>query len=292
MLTISPALSSPEGTVSRLFHLCVLAVLLLLSYLSFVGVFTSLFELIVNAHIEEVARAYIHTTEHQTTKILDILSAIKSALAVLQSSDGGISFIVDVKIQLGQILNVIVELVDRAWIVSFVSKVATEGLGLLLDLSKLSTAPVLTLFFVALGIAYGIQRRAPRPAHAIIHVARLTLFVALVVHFVIPLSIYATAALGHYYFHGQKEIILQGFESVHAATPKHELGAGLHDEIKSVIKEFKLSQAGMHGRTSEISRLTENYMVLSITEHLLVPLVFLSLFWVAFRQFLAKLWSS
>jgi hypothetical protein len=270
----------------------VLSALLLLAYLSYAGIFSSFFELIINAHIEEVARAYIKTTAHETTGTLEILSATKAAFALLQSSGGGISFIVDVQIQLGEILNVIVELIDRAWFVSLGAVAAVEGLGLLLDLSKLSMAPVLTLFFVALGIAYGLQRRAPRPARAISHVARLVLFVALVVHFVIPLTIYGTAAVGHVFFHGQKEDIRQGFEAVHAATPKHELGIGLHDEIKSVINKFKHSQGSMHERTSAISRLTSSHILLSIAEHLLVPLVFLILFWAAFRQFLDKLWSS
>lgn len=292
MRATSPVPPAPEGTDSRLFHLGALSALLFLAYLSYVGAFSSVFELIINAHIEEVARAYIKTTAHETTRIFEILSATKAALALLQSSDGGISFIVDVQIQLGETLNVIVELIDLAWFVSLGAVAAVEGLGLLLDLSKLSMAPVLTLFFVALGIAYGLQRQAPRPARAIAHFARLALFVALVIHLVIPLTIYATAAVGYFFFHGQKEDIRQGFESVHAATPKHELGVGLHDEIKSVINNFKHSQGSMHKRTSALSRLTSSHILLSIAEHLVVPLVFLILFWAVFRQFLDKLWSS
>jgi len=292
MHTPSQAPPKPERAGSRLRHLGVLSALLLLAYLSYAGTFTSFYELIISTHIEPVARAYIKTTLHETTRTLETLSATKAALALLQSSSGGISFIVDVQIQLGQLLNAIVEFIDRAWYVSLGAVVAVEGLGLLLDLSKLSMAPVLTLFFVTLGMAYGLQRRAPRPAHAISHMARMALFVALVVHFVIPLTIYVTATAGHFFFHEQKAVIQQGFESVHAATPKHEPGIGLHDEVKSVINKFKHSQGSMLDQTTAISRLTGSHILLSIAEHLVVPLIFFTLFWVVFRHFLDKLWSG
>lgn len=275
---------------SKSWHLGVLASLLLLAYLSYVGCFVNILDFIMNTHIEKVARAYLKTTGHETTRVLEVLSGIKSALALLQSSSGGITFFVDVQIQLGQVLNVISELIDRAWFVSLSSVAAVEGLKLLLSLSRLSMAPVLTLFFVTLGISKGLQHRAPKPSVAIAHVARLALFAALVVHFVVPLTLYSTAALGNFFFHNRRQEIREGFEEVYSATPKHKSGRGLHNEVKRAISEFSHSQGRMHNRTRYISRLTGNHILLSVAEHLVVPLVFLAIFWAVFRQFLEKLW--
>ena len=291
MHTSFMSLLNPK-THPRLLHLGVLSTLMLLAYLSYMGTVTRFFDLIINAHIEQVARAYLATTAQETTKTLEILSATKAALALLQSSSGGISIIVEVQIQLGQILHVIVELINRAWSVSLAAVAAVEGLGLLLDLSKLSMAPILTLFFVALGITYGLHKRTPRVAHAFASLARTALFLALAVHFVIPLTIYSTAAVGNFFFHGQKKEVQQGFESVRGATPKHKLDDGLRNQVKSVINKFKDSQGEMHNRTRAISRLTGSHILLSIAEHLVVPLLFLVLYGFLFRQFLDTLWSK
>lgn len=105
-------------------------------------------------------------------------------------------------------------------------------MALILGLSRLTMAP----FFTGLGISFGLQRHAPRLASAFAHMARNILFVALVIHFVIPLSIYSTATAAHFFFHGQKEDIRNGFQSVHATTPKHDLGFGLRVQVKDVVR--------------------------------------------------------
>lgn len=122
-IQLSPNLARNQ---SSLLNLGILSMLLLLAYMSYVGAISSFFDQTMYTQIDPVSQAYLKTTGHHAKETLVILSEIKAALALLQSSSGGISFILDVQVQLGQILDVIVELIDLAWSITLASVAAVK----------------------------------------------------------------------------------------------------------------------------------------------------------------------
>lgn len=276
----------------RLSHLLLLACVLLLAFMAYLGAFSGITDSLGGRYVDNISQSYIAAADKSSTELVEVLSASKVALAVLQSSKGGISFFIDIEVQLGQSLNVIYEMVDYAWLFTLASLAATKSMGVLLDLSDLSMAPVLTLFFCLMGFGIGLRRRLPAVALAISGMARYVLFAALMVHIVVPLAIYGVAATGHHFFQDHKSGIYDQFVSFHKTLPGHDSSSGLHSQVKGSITHFKDNQAALHKHTSELSNITIKHIVFIITEYLLAPVILLLALSFLFLLPLKRLWPE
>lgn len=252
-----------------------LALVNLLAYLAYTGVLSRLVQWVGGAHVDGVNRAYLDAASHHASELLELLSASKGILAVLKSSEGGISFIVDVQIQLGQSLIVMYDAIDRAWLFSVAALSSIEVLRLLLDLSHYTMAPVLTLFFCLFGIDLALRRRIPMVAEVIAKLAKFTLFTVIVVHVVVPLSLYGAAALGQGFFAAHKAEIHRGFSALHAGLPKHDYQVGLKAQVKGSVQQFKERQGALHQTTPSLNGLTARHMVFVVVEFVVIPLLIL-----------------
>lgn len=290
----SAGLESRQNTkhCSRLKHLGVLSTLLLLSYLAFIGVFNHILDVIINSHMDDVSRAYLKTSSRDTLEIFGILSAMKAVLALLQSSSGGISFFIDVQVQLGQFISALFDLVNYAWLFSIASASSCFGLEVLLDLSRISMAPILTLFFSLTGLYVGLRDPMPRISSALYEAARLILFAALLVHFVVPLSIYLSAAAGNLFFLKYNKEVHQGISAIHSKVPGHNSEDGLHEQVKGAIHHFKKHQSKMHKHVSEFSHLTVKHIVLVILERFIMPIALIYFLALVFLRGMNRLISK
>ncbi|MCS6237695.1 hypothetical protein G3495_21700 [Shewanella baltica] len=111
---------SPSDT-QRLSHLIKLAAILLLVFLAFTGKLSFIADGIGGCYLDTVNRSYIKTGKQASADLFEMLSASKVALALLTSSKGGISFFIDIQVQLGQSLSALYDMVNYAWLFALAS---------------------------------------------------------------------------------------------------------------------------------------------------------------------------
>ncbi len=251
-------------------HLALLAIINIVVYLAHTGVLSNSSLWLYGEHIDAINRAYLHTASADVGALVGILSASKMVLSVLQSSQGGISFIIDIQIQLGQLLSPLIDTINYAWKFSIASLSAIELLKFILDTNKLSMVPALSLLFILLGIRISLHTHFSRIATLLTQAVRAMVFVVVLSHVLIPLSLYATASLGTILLGPYKTQVNQGFSDFHRQLPQHNAQAGLKDQVKSKMVHFQQHDT-LHQHSSHLIGLTVKHLVVSLIEYLISP---------------------
>ncbi len=286
-----PKMNFASGKHSIL-DLVVLFCFSLLSYLSVRGIFTEVFNFLINDHIRHVDEVYLQLVSNEALETLEVISEIKMLLALIQSSVGEVSFIIGIQVQLGQLLHVLVELVDRAWLASLAAIAAIEGMKLLLDLAFLSMSSLLSLVFICLGFFYGTQGSFQRLSVVFGIIAKWSMFLVLFTHFVVPLSIFTASTVSHHFFASHRAQIHQEFQTIHRHIPKHKKNSGMKERVEHTISSFeKLNDVFTNG-SKGYSRVTVKHIVYSFIEFFVIPLVLLLLLSQLSSSFLRKIISS
>lgn len=249
----------------------------ILTYFSYTGHISHAWSQAVGQHINKVNQAYLSEAREYTTDLLEILSESKMVLSLLQSSQGGISFFVDVQIQLGETLSTLSDAVGYAWKISLSALSAIEFLSLVLDIGHYSMAPVLTLLFILLSI-YIITRQQLIQLNAILYkLVASVAFIVLLSHFLIPTAVFTSAIISQDIFSKHRNEIYRGFSSLHSNLPKHNSDSGLKDQVKSGIRYYKDNQKHIHKHTHRLIGLSSKHMITNLVEYILLPLLILYL---------------
>lgn len=262
----------PSGDI---LHLLQLAAINVLGYLAYNGTLSRLLRSLDGHHVDTVNQHYLSDARQYVSDLLDVLTSSKMVLSVLQSSQGGIDFFVDVQIQLGQSLSALTDTVNYAWKLSLAALSSIELLSLSLETSHYSMTPALTLFFILLGIFIAVRNRFPKTGGIFSRLASSVAFLVLLTHFLIPWSVYATAVISHDVLSEHRSGVYQGFSDFQSRLPQHDTSAGLKDQVRGSISHFKDHQGGLHKRTSGLTHLAAHHTILCLTEYLLFPLLFL-----------------
>ena len=248
-----------------------------LAYLSYTGHISHIWSQVIGEHINKVNQAYLSEARIYTADLLKMLSESKMVLSLLQSSQGGISFFVDVQIQLGETLSTLSDAVEYAWKISLSALSAIEFLSLALDISHYSMAPVLTLLFILLSI-YIITRQQFIRLNAILYkLVASVAFIVLLSHFLIPAAVFTSAIISQDIFSKHRNEIYRGFSSLHSNLPKHNSDSGLKNQVKSGIRYYKDNQKHMHKHTHRLTSLSSKHMIINLVEYILLPLLILYL---------------
>lgn len=265
----------PKPGTDKERHLFVLGLILIFMTFSYHGGFNYIMSLLGKSHIDQINTQYLSSSLAHSEDLLEVVSALKVILNLLQSSSGGISFFIDVQIQLGQALNTLTELVNHAWLFSIVSVASIHIMQLLQDMSHQSTTVVMTLFFCILGISVAAQNRLPALSKSLSHISHILFFLILFVHLVIPLTLYGMAMVGHTFLHEHKAMVKQAYEHHYEHMPKQDMSGGLHSQVKGSINQFKTHQKKAKKQSESFSSLTVRHIVLVFLEGILLPLVFI-----------------
>jgi hypothetical protein len=260
----------------RITSLLKLMGLLLLCYLSYAGVLKKVMIHFFLQPVNQINNQYLDAAA-EVAVTMEVISEIKSLLAVVQSSSGGISFFIDVQVQLGLVLNVIVELVDHAWKVSLAALTAIEGLKILLYLSHFFMTPLLVVLFVLLGTALAMQSWLPNVAKKLSRASRLGLFLVVFTHVVLPLALLLSGTVSHHYFSQNRADIHHGFIQFRGELPQHQNETDMNTQIKNSIKHYKHAHRTASNQSSGYAKLASKHFVNSFTEFFLVPMILIGL---------------
>lgn len=84
--------------------------------------------------LHELNEAFLDEAGHEAFETFMLLSILKAGLAVMSSSSAGISFIVDMDVQVGQLISSSKEIVDTGWLVSIAGIAVIKGIRMVLDI--------------------------------------------------------------------------------------------------------------------------------------------------------------
>ncbi len=270
--------------------------LLVLVYSSYHGISSWILDTAINQHLVAVGHSYLDTAQADALETLGVISIIKTGLAVIQSSSGGISFFIDIQVQLGELFNVFSEVINHAWQISWLSLASIETMKLLLDLSRSTLTPVLTVSFMLLGAGYGLSLFSSsesrfsisRFSKGFYHLSRWGVFLLIIIHLVIPVSIFVVSSGSSFLFSEKKQEIHQEFLKLKGQMEGHQKESGLHRQVKATISVFKSNQETVHQQSTAASSLVIKHAVYSLAEHLILPLLLMLLFSVIVHQLLLR----
>ncbi|MCG8334728.1 MAG: hypothetical protein MJE63_09435 [Proteobacteria bacterium] len=267
-----------------------------LVYLSHHGILTWILDTAFNQHILAVGHSYLDTAQTDALETLTVINVIKTGLAVIQSSSGGISFFIDVQVQLGELFNVFSEVINRAWQVSWLALAAIETMKLLLDFSRFTLTPLLTISFIFLGFGYGLSL-FPTPKTGIgikqlyrgcYYLSKWGFFLLIMIHLIIPVSIFVVSSGSSLLFPEKKQEIHREFVALKALMEDHQKESSLHSQVRGTISAFKTNKTSVHQQSGTLSALVVKHAVYSLAEHLVLPLLLMIIFSVILRRFMHR----
>lgn len=267
--TIQPPVSD-KHTVQ---HLFILLLLVIACYLSYTGMLNHFLNLVIHQPIENINNRYLNSAFENAEQTLLVLSAIKGTLAVVQSSSGGISFFIDVNVQLGEILSVISNQIDNAWQVSMVTLTSIEAIRFLLNISKTSMTPLLTILLIAISLMYLLQTHAPNVAERMKRLGQISLFFVILTHLIIPFSILVNTNVSHHIFTSTKSEVHQGFNQINQLMPAYNENDKMHQQVKGSINQLQQHHQLSKQHASHVNHLTTKHKVHSYGEFIIVPTV-------------------
>ncbi|OUR97584.1 hypothetical protein A9Q81_12990 [Gammaproteobacteria bacterium 42_54_T18] len=255
-------------------QLFILAAINVLVYLSHIGTITEWLRRITGGnHIDRVNLIYLTSAKQYSSDLLGLLTESKMIISVLQSSQGGISFILDVQVQIGQILTSLYDAINFTWKLTLGSLSSIELLSLILDVSHFSMTIVITIFFVLLGFSIAFRTHNLRVSQSFRKLSVTLGLIVLATHFLIPYSIYGTATLSKYIFSNHKYEVYRGFSNLHTQLPRHDQDSDLKAQVKSTITHFKNNQSHVKKHSNNLSNLSAKHLTLTFVEYLLMPLI-------------------
>lgn len=122
--------------------------------------------------------------------------------------------------------------------------------------------------------------------------ASLLLFVVLLVHLVIPLSVFGVAVASQHFSQGHKKEVYENFAAFQTQLPQRSKEAGLHGKVEESIKRFQGNQESLRKSTSMLSVLTVKHIVLCIGEYFLAPLILLYVLSILSLRIIKRLWMQ
>jgi len=275
---------------SNLKHLAILSLLLFLAFLSYKGTLSAVFDYFINDHVFQVDRDYLAESGEKSEKTLEVISGLKSILGLIQSSEGGVSFVIDVNVQLGKLFNVVTELIDISWTISLVSILSILVQEQLLAFSKIWMAPIVTLFFMLFGLSYGLSAFSSRIGVLLRKLAETGLLLVFVIHLVVPLSIYLTASVSDAFFGDDKSEIHDNYQAISDNLSQLNASASLHEQVKQTITVFSDSRKSVNKDSQSYATLMIKHVVISIVEYVLTPLLLMVSLYFLMRFSLNMVW--
>jgi len=203
------------------------------------------------------------------------LSELSALLAPLQSSEVGISFIVDVQVGVGQLLESFTKLVVDAAEVSVLVISTIEIIKYSLSLSEMIT-PWLFLMVLAAGVLYGFNHSftGGRGAYSLIgnRFVKIVITLFLVLHIFLPYSLYGAALFSKHLIDDSKAAnhsVLNNLHQHMGATHKKE---GLKDRAENAIHSFEKIVLDVPRKVEAMAIYHARHMAMSLFEFIVLPI--------------------
>ena len=194
------------------------ASLLFLLVLHAFGGLEGVLSILYKGKIDQANTEYLQESDKRSAAAFLVLSGIKDAVGVLESSTAGISFGAKVDVQLGKALRSVTETVDLAWKASLAGMACNFGMSILQEVADFLATPLTWVLLLAALASCVTSRWFPARIHirrSTLKVTELLLVLVVSLYLFLPVSIYTAGRLSQAILHPTYHASMQHFSEIH-----------------------------------------------------------------------------
>ena len=254
--------------------------------LTIFGVTDKVISSVGHGYIHQQAVDYLEQAETASKETFVLLSVAKAGTGILESSQGGISFFIDVQVQLGKAFESLKSLIDHAWEISLFGLSLLLVGRLLLEYTQVLLYPLLILL-TSCWLLYAVLMSVDSQfSHFSKRLLRSVFVGTFMIIFALPLSIYATSIGSQGLTAELKGEINAGLSEHNSLyTPSKTNSDDLKESAKSVITQYKSKRKDIHGHVEKMHTYVYQHIAVLLLELVVLPLILLVIFYNTIRLF-------
>lgn len=263
----------------------------IVTILALLGCFGAL-EILLNFIMSPISRynhAYIDTIQGLSLESFLEISGSIATLSILKSSSAGFSFIFNLNVQYGNMIQPLLMLLEKAWYASLVSLSVIEFIKLILDYSY-RIFPLITLSFLLSYMLEIVLVDTKLKVH-IQKVKQLCLCLSVITCLAIPVYISTLGVISQHLNVSLKLSIQEKLEDLHNNLPKKN-SKSLKNSSKNYVENSVESYEKMSLKLRTLSSSIIQHIMAEIISAILVPVLFLFYIFYIFKYGVFLPWKK
>ena len=232
---------------------------------------------------------YLEEIEKTDRQNLLKLTEIASTLAVLESSQVGISILVDASIKIGKAIKPLSNVTEKAFDLTLASISATIALRWILNFAEL-VAPLLFFISMLITCLYFLLRAYNKSNSLfIVSVYKFTHITALVFlcsHIILPYSIHSVALIEKSLYTDIKKQKNTDLHNLHGMLTHNDSKHNIKDKIESDIHRIEHLIIKLPNKVEVLASYYSKHMILTILRSIIFPLAIFYVFIIVMRSHL------
>ncbi len=241
--------------------------------------------------IISVVDSYLAQSEENIENDLIKLAELYSLFSMLQSSESGITFVVDIQIGVGQLLAAFTTAIEKATEVAALSIVIIQIIKLILEFSE-SITPWLFSILLFSGVIYGLSHslfnRESEMWPASEKFVKIALVFFVMFHLFLPYSLYGTALLAQKNIADIKSDYQTSLDHLYSQTSAAYKKESLKNKTKRMFQDYERSIIDLPHKVETMVRYHTRHMAVLMFEFILLPIglfvIGIALIWQVLRS--------
>ncbi len=232
----------------------------------------------------ETNERYLEEAGEEALALFSLLSALKSGLAVIESSSTGISFLVEVELQVGSFLSSLSETIDYGWRGSLVGLAAIETMRLLLVCNETLLPFAIQLFLVLLLLHQSIRLFVSAAPSFLRKGVWLSALFTLVTLLLLPLALLFAQGTSKAITQPLHKEVHKQLQERHAHLLFHKKEGTMESVAKAGANSYKKATTDQEEKQRHLTQQITRHLTALLFDALLFPCTFLYLASVALRR--------
>ncbi len=250
----------------------------------------------LDALINSMGRHYIHNqaveflkvSEQKSQETFMLLSVGKASVELVESSRAGISFFVDVEVQLGKVVAPLTDLFNYAWNFSLNSLSVLLISQMLLEIIDTLFEPFL-LLVTSLWLSYELLKKMQfAQLEQLKNTLRAASILWLFLFLSFPLAITATSVTTKTISQQYAQQVTKGLSAHNQLFSQTNASDSLKDSAENTIKLYKASHKDLQAHIKTMHQHLYTHIAVGIIEIILLPILLMWLFHKALTVLLAR----
>lgn len=225
--------------------------------------------------IAQANQKYLAEAESEAIETFLVFTGVKTGISVIQTASVGISFLVDVQVQVGNLLETLRQVVDYGWMASMMSMVAIHSIEVLLSGADYIARPALCVFLIMNSVHFVFMAFFPNLSHYTAKASATLFFIVLLSIVFLPLSIYLSSYASHSITGPIAQELRKEISSEHKdLVVKEESEEGLKSQAKSAITHYSDVSSKTDGKVKHLTKYVVRHISVILFDVLIFPLAF------------------
>ncbi|MCH1430883.1 MAG: hypothetical protein L7U87_09030 [Chlamydiales bacterium] len=228
--------------------------------------------------------SFLNESREESTEVFAVLTAIKSGLSLVESSSAGISFIVDVELQVGRIASAILDMVNYAWSASFISLGAISAIEIFLHLLEKLNHPIMYFSLVLLSLYFFAQLIGLKQKEHLLRITKVAFFFLILFYVCAPLSVCLGAKASKAI---TRPISVNVKKQLKGHAKNYEIknqSDDLKDRSQEAIDHFVKHSKNLENAHHSLAQLLIDHLILLLFDLFIFPILFLSFLYLGAKK--------